>query len=211
MLHAVHRATPSWNATNVSDSWSGCQKFFFVHVPKTGGTSVSELIRETGKPFGAPLDSLRFPIWYKKVPEHDTAQSQREHAGAAEWSRAFTFSIVRDPYDWAVSQFFFHVDAHCGRNPMRNYTTHRFWFCHVARDTRHALNSTVGRRHAVNHTDPRLVGAFARWLREMDAGNFSDVGLIADFGLLYWRAMREQGLGGVLSQQGVPLSFVDSV
>ena len=41
--------------------------------------------------------------------------------------------------------------------------------------------------------------------------DFVHVGLIADFGLLYWRAMREQGLGGVLSQQGVPLSFVDSV
>lgn len=59
--------------------------FFFVHINKTGGSSVEHAL---GLPF-----------------EHVTARGYIERHGRAEWDRRFTFTVVRNPWDKVVSHF----------------------------------------------------------------------------------------------------------
>lgn len=64
-------------------------KYAFVHINKTGGSSVEQAL---GLPF-----------------QHKTALELRDEMGAARWQRRFTFTIVRNPWDRAVSHFYYRV------------------------------------------------------------------------------------------------------
>lgn len=73
-------------------------RFCFIHVPKTGGTSIQTALR----PFG------QFDPYYK----HSFAHVVRDKVGAACWQRRFTFAFSRDPLERLVSLF-----EHDRRNP----------------------------------------------------------------------------------------------
>ena len=63
--------------------------FVFVHINKTGGSSVE-------KAFGLALD-------------HRTALEKIEHLGRAEWDRRLTFTVVRNPWDKVVSHYHYRM------------------------------------------------------------------------------------------------------
>mmetsp|Transcript_3323 Transcript_3323/g.9328 ORF Transcript_3323/g.9328 Transcript_3323/m.9328 type:complete len:284 (-) Transcript_3323:100-951(-) len=98
----------------------------FVHVPKTGGTTVVEMFRECRQLKAAVLKS-------RDVLFHETAQAQRARHGSG-WDEAYTFAVVRNPYDWAVSQFFYTLAVACHpgneavllSNPACKYRTELF-------------------------------------------------------------------------------------
>jgi hypothetical protein len=89
-------------------------KFIFVHVPKSAGTSVTQMFSEYssyrdlevgGTPLGEALQNE-----FKKrfgLTKHATASEIRAIVGDELWKAYFSFGIVRNPYARAQSTFHF--------------------------------------------------------------------------------------------------------
>ena len=61
--------------------------FSFIHINKTGGSSIE--------------GALKVPLI------HETALTFRDRIGVERWDNRFSFAIVRNPWDRAVSQFYY--------------------------------------------------------------------------------------------------------
>ena len=73
--------------------------FVFIHISKTGGTSISRNIK----------------LFHK---QHLTVKGVQEQIGL-DWFRAFTFTVVRNPYDRVVSDYHYRsklILKNTGRN-----------------------------------------------------------------------------------------------
>jgi hypothetical protein len=110
------------------------KRFIFVHIPKTGGTSVAQALGRYGTFLQGEqnYESLYF--------KHARARDIRRMLGD-EFTRYYTFTIVRNPWDWAVSSYTFNRGMH---GP-------------YIRDTGHKVASTV--------PDFAADWEFKRWLR----------------------------------------------
>lgn len=76
-------------------------KFIFVHINKTGGSSIEK--------------ALALPF------EHRTALELIDQIGRTKWDRKFTFSVVRNPWDKVVSHYHYRVQTNqtgLGDNPI---------------------------------------------------------------------------------------------
>ena len=65
--------------------------FVFIHINKTGGSSIEE--------------ALRIPF------EHKTAREKIAEIGRRTWERKTTFAVVRNPWDKVVSHFHYRVQT----------------------------------------------------------------------------------------------------
>ncbi len=74
-------------------------KFVFIHINKTGGTSV-------GRALGI------------QPKQHFTAQEVIHKIGQQHWNEAFTFTIVRNPWDKVVSHYRYRVKTN--QNKMKD-------------------------------------------------------------------------------------------
>jgi len=68
--------------------------FYFIHINKTGGTSIEE--------------AFRLPA------EHLTAMEKRNQVGLERWRNAFKFTVVRNPWDKVVSHYHYRVKTNQG-------------------------------------------------------------------------------------------------
>lgn len=75
----------------------------FIHVPKTGGTSIRQAFGVGG--LRAVCDCPR-----GHAARHYPARCVRETIGRAAWDSALTFSVARNPFDRLVSGFHHEVD-----------------------------------------------------------------------------------------------------
>ena len=64
-------------------------KFYFIHISKTAGTSITR--------------ALNIPF------EHLTSEEKKQEVGQCEWSRRYTFAVVRNPWDRAVSEYHYRI------------------------------------------------------------------------------------------------------
>ena len=105
---------------------SHTHKFVFIHIYKTAGTSIAKALA----PYNVPPHKRRTARLLKKVRapfpatwdtglsvEHKTAIESRNQLGPKIYHDYFSFSFVRNPWDWQVS-----IYHHVLRN--RNHAQH---------------------------------------------------------------------------------------
>ena len=99
---------------------SHSHQFIFVHLYKTGGTSIRRClekydaaykIRHWAKSKLSSKPVFNSPIAHK----HATAQTIRETVGAEVFDRYFSFCVVRNPWAWQVSLYHYVL-----QNPSHN-------------------------------------------------------------------------------------------
>jgi chondroitin 4-sulfotransferase 11 len=75
----------------------------FVHIPKTGGTSVLRM-------FGLELEVKDFDIYYHQDDffeyDHSTATFLKSRIDINIWDSCYKFALTRNPYERLVSEFF---------------------------------------------------------------------------------------------------------
>jgi len=80
--------------------------FWFVDIPRTSGTTLKLAFHARyGKLFGKPSPSQG--IGMGLIPHHLPARLLRPQVGAGLWDSLYTFSIVRNPFERALSLFTF--------------------------------------------------------------------------------------------------------
>ena len=80
-------------------------KLLFIHIPKTGGTSVEESVSGYCK---TSLLLHRVPDFLKNSPQHLTASNLKE-IGFGPSLFDYSFAIVRNPYRRIESEYFYHL------------------------------------------------------------------------------------------------------
>ena len=88
--------------------------FIFIHIPKTGGTSMSVALAPLnqwndlelgGTPFGQQVD--RFYRGRFGIGKHSGATEARRVLGPPAWSKFYKFALSRNPYTRAISTYTF--------------------------------------------------------------------------------------------------------
>lgn len=85
---------------------SNKKKFVFIHVPKTGGTSLSVVLRK----YASYSVAREYKIEGKKfldvsLMKHATALDVKKYVPKAKWDKYFKFCFVRNPWDLFVSLY----------------------------------------------------------------------------------------------------------
>lgn len=99
-------------------------RYVFIHIPKTGGSSIERAL------------GLRH--------EHKTALDKADEIGRERWDRRFTFVVVRNPFDRAVSHYHWRV-ATGKAGPVEDPRSFPDWVraTYADRDARYVLSSRM--------------------------------------------------------------------
>jgi hypothetical protein len=146
----------------------------FVHVPKTGGESISAgLGLEPGHK--TTVECMSIPTIEQRHPKHMPASEARDYYTATEWAGAFVFAFVRNPLDLMVSlhAFFMGILQHTVEDWETAISTVSLMAnkCGCAEDNP-AAKLVYGKDPSMHPPLADLVNcSFSFWMREcMDAG-----------------------------------------
>jgi len=82
-----------WPTNTYSPQILDRYRLIFVHVPKTGGTSIGAALKQYGP------STHRYP----QLIRHAKAHELRSAIGPQKWNQYTSLAVVRNPWDWAVS------------------------------------------------------------------------------------------------------------
>lgn len=83
------------------------KNFVFIHIPKTGGTSVKAVLQKYGTVSVYKEYKYRKPQTNKNLSKHAKACVIKDNIDSALWDSCFRFGVVRNPWDWFVSVYFY--------------------------------------------------------------------------------------------------------
>lgn len=86
---------------------SNSKKFIFVHIPKTGGTSIKAVLQRYGTVSVYKEYTYKKPQTNKTLSKHVKADAIRSTINSNLWNNCFRFGFVRNPWDWFVSIYFY--------------------------------------------------------------------------------------------------------
>tara|TARA_R100000234_G_scaffold40732_1_gene24397 strand:- start:7057 stop:7701 length:645 start_codon:yes stop_codon:yes gene_type:complete len=84
----------------------------FIHFPRTAGSSVEKFLKKSDDIYGyKESEYMDTNNHLKTIKEqhHTSADKYISQNGQEIWDRYFTFSFVRNPWDWFVSNFFWDI------------------------------------------------------------------------------------------------------
>ena len=132
--------------------------FLFVHINKTGGSSIIHMLRErcsTEYVAGKWGDNRQHRSF------HATSHSYIEKYGRAIYDSAYTFAVVRHPLARQVSNFFFLAEKCLGKDTA---------LCQTRHIPTHVDNGVTTISEA---SDEQKIQAFHTWLEQMYNENAS--------------------------------------
>lgn len=95
-------------------------KFIYIHIPRTGGTSVQSVLQKYMEYYEHPVTKDRVPVFPKHASlVHLLRDASLEKPSALE--DYFVFSFVRNPWDLVVSRY--HLGKCIGGGLLRNGPT----------------------------------------------------------------------------------------
>ena len=82
--------------------WNNKKKLIFIHIPKTGGTTIEEYMNAIKKP------TLRhgYGVFKNIVFQHFRWNDYIDFMGIDSFNNYTKFSIVRNPYELIISEYY---------------------------------------------------------------------------------------------------------
>ncbi len=106
--------------------WSTTRNFCFIHIAKTGGTSIAAAYEPhmlfNDIILGGTVMGERLQEPYRRrfaLHKHSGARAIIQAAGAEAFARAYSFAVLRDPVDRMVSLYRWLRGGPAGDHPMR--------------------------------------------------------------------------------------------
>lgn len=137
------------------------KQFIFVHVPKTGGTSLRKILAPHSlKPNRTRLRGLLSHLPMPEAPEkawlrvHDTAYWGSLKLPREMFENYFKFAVVRNPYDYAVSYFEFQRGR---RSAPPLMDAKREFLLYLQRIRRRQLIKNITQQHWLTDWQGRLI------------------------------------------------------
>jgi hypothetical protein len=155
--------------------------FVFVHIPKTGGTSIQEALRRcaiklalVGMSTAEQREKLGITdAWLHHIP----AIELRRILGTSVWDSFYKFTFVRNPWDWLVSLYHFQRTQFAASADFRRMwpeTAARFATTHSLGEWLRAGPSPVPQHNRIVDREGRLLVDFVGRFEEIER-DFSHV------------------------------------
>ena len=89
------------------------KQFLFVHVPKTGGNSIQNILKNhsedeivTPRPHQDGIERFEVRNSTYKITKHSTLSHYKSVIDAATYRSLFKFAVMRNPWDMMISYYF---------------------------------------------------------------------------------------------------------
>ena len=99
-------------------------KFIFIHIGKTGGTSIEKVLcEELNIPFEETKKNPKTGNWWK----HAWSMEMRNYVGYENWDEYFKFAFVRNPYDMLLSLYSMYTQYPEYIDPVKHENLYHPW------------------------------------------------------------------------------------